>query len=200
MRIEGTAIYMNRNQQLTPYALVHTAEHFKCVHKNIIFMTVIYQQKPYLSDENRFSVHSIFENGYQIIINYGYLEQPDIPKVLNQLKLENSIFDPQKVSFIVGRENVFATDKPGMALWRENIFSLQTKNEMPATQYFQLPKDRVGDGATVKRFFHKKNSQIHPTEKLIELRPANPSLTSMWYQPQQVSVKGLVKALLRKYN
>jgi repressor LexA len=57
----------------------------------------------------------------------------------------------------------------------------------------------IDDGATVKRFFHKKNPQIHPTEKLIELRPANPNLTSMWYQPQQVELKGLVKALLRKY-
>lgn len=60
-------------------------------------------------------------------------------------------------------------------------------------------EDNASNGATVKRFFHKKNPQIHPTEKLIELRPANPRLTSMWYNPQHVEVKGLVKALLRKY-
>ena len=53
--------------------------------------------------------------------------------------------------------------------------------------------------ATVKRFFHKKNTDINPDQKLIELRPANPRLTSMWYQPQQVEIKGLVKALFRKY-
>ncbi len=60
-------------------------------------------------------------------------------------------------------------------------------------------EDSASSGATVKRFFHKKNPQIHPTDKLIELRPANPRLTSMWYNPQHVEVKGLVKALLRKY-
>ncbi len=58
----------------------------------------------------------------------------------------------------------------------------------------------IDDGATVKRFFHKKNPQFHSSEKMVELRPANPRLTSMWYQPQQVEIKGLVKALLRKYN
>jgi KUP system potassium uptake protein len=146
--VDGTAVYMNRNQNLTPYALVQLAEHFKCIHKNIVFMTVISEQKPYLKNEERYSVNSIFENGYQVIIRHGYLEQPDVPKILNELKEQNPIFDPHKLSFILGRETIFATDHPGMALWREKIFAIQAKNEMPATQYFQLPKDRVVEVGT----------------------------------------------------
>ncbi len=145
--IEGTAVYMNRNQHLTPYALIHLTEHFKCLHKNIVFMTVLTEQRPYLKNEDRYSINNIFENGYQIVIRYGYLEQPDIPKVLNEIKIQNPIFETifqhDKVSFILGRESIIATNKPGMALWREKIFIIQAKNEMPATQYFQLPSDRV---------------------------------------------------------
>jgi len=57
----------------------------------------------------------------------------------------------------------------------------------------------IDDGSTVKRFFHKKNPATSSAEKMIELRPANPNLTSMWYHPQQVDLRGLVKALLRTY-
>jgi KUP system potassium uptake protein len=150
--IDGTAIYMNRNQLLTPYALIHLAEHFKCIHKNIVFMTVATEQKPYLKNENRCSVEKIFENGYQINIKYGYLEQPDIPKAIHHLRLQNpefeSVFDIKNVSFILGRESIIPTNKPGMALWREKIFVVQAKNEMPATQYFQLPSERVVEVGT----------------------------------------------------
>ena len=150
--IDGTAVYMNRNQHLTPYSLVHLTEHFKAMHKNIVFMTVLNEQKPYVESKDRYTVNSIFENGYQIVIRYGYLEQPDIPKVLNQLKSENpmfeNIFQHDKVSFLIGRESIIATNKPGMALWREKIFIVQAKNEMPATQYFQLPSDRVVEVGT----------------------------------------------------
>lgn len=150
--VEGTAIYLNRNQQFTPFALVHLTEHFKCIHKNIVFMTVVYEQKPYLNNQNRYTVNEIFENGFQIVIRYGYLEVADIPKALSEIRIQNpnldAILDLSKVSFILGRESIIATDKPGMALWREKIFVIQAKNEMPATQYFQLPNDRVVEVGT----------------------------------------------------
>ena len=57
----------------------------------------------------------------------------------------------------------------------------------------------VDNESTVKRFFMKKNPEIAASEKMVELRPANPRLKSMWYAPQSVDVKGLVKALFRKY-
>jgi KUP system potassium uptake protein len=150
--IDGTAIYMNRNQLLTPYALIHLSEHFKCMHKNIVFMTVLTEQKPYLKNESRCTVEKIFENGYQVNVRYGYLEQPDIPKAIHHLKEQNpefeNVFDIHQVSFILGRESIIPTNKPGMALWREKLFVIQAKNEMPATQYFQLPSERVVEVGT----------------------------------------------------
>jgi KUP system potassium uptake protein len=91
---------------------------------------------------------ALSDNCYQLIISYGYLEKPNIPAVFDILKNENPIFDPQKVSFFIGRENIFATEVPGMAIWREKLFAFLSRNEMPATQYFQLPKNRVVEVGT----------------------------------------------------
>lgn len=147
-RTDGVGVFMARSLSSTPMALIHTSEHLKTVHKNLIFLSVIIKNKPRLAQEQRFELAEFKPNCFQLIINYGYLEKPNIPEVFDLIKPQNPIFDKDLASFFVGRENIFATEVPGMALWREKLFALMQKNEMPATQYFELPKNRVVEVGT----------------------------------------------------
>jgi KUP system potassium uptake protein len=142
-RIDGTAIYLNRNLFHTPYALVHIYEHFKAVHSNIILLSVITEDEARIEDSERMQIATLDEHTFKIILRYGYLEQPDVAKDIAGLQIGHLTIDLEKASFMIGRENVYATELPGMALWREKIFAFAAKNEMPATDFFQLPKDRV---------------------------------------------------------
>lgn len=142
-RIEGTAVYLNRSLLHTPYSLVHAYKHFKSVHQNLVFLTVKTDSLPYVAAEKRIQVSKLPDDSYQIILLYGYLEQPDVPKEIENLKLGNLELKMDQVSFIIGKESLYATDLPGMAIWREKLFSLVSKNEISASDYFQLPKDRV---------------------------------------------------------
>jgi KUP system potassium uptake protein len=142
-RIEGTAVYLNRSLLHTPYSLVHAFKHFKSVHQNLVFLTVKTDSLPYVTAEKRIQVSKLPDDNYQIILLYGYLEQPDVPKEIENLKLGNLELKMDQVSFIIGKESLYATDLPGMAIWREKLFSLVSKNEISASDYFQLPKDRV---------------------------------------------------------
>ncbi len=142
-RIEGTAVYLNRSLMHTPSSLVHAYKHFKSVHQNLVFLTVQTDSVPYVVATERIKVLPLSDDNYQIILLYGYLEQPDIPKEIENLKLGNLQLSVDNVSFIIGKESLYATDFPGMAIWREKIFSIISKNEISASDYFQLPKDRV---------------------------------------------------------
>jgi repressor LexA len=117
-------------------------------------------------------------------------------------RIQDNEFMDVPVSMMKAPGDYFALKVEGDSMIEEGIFDgdFLVVLSQKAVHDGDLVVASIDDGATVKRFFHKKNPQIHPTEKLIELRPANPRLTSMWYQPQQVEIKGLVKALLRKYN
>ncbi len=121
-------------------------------------------------------------------------------------RVQDNEFMDVPVSMMKSPGDYFALKVEGDSMIDEGIFDgdflvvLSQKAVRDGDLVVASIDDGVTDGATVKRFFHKKNPQVHPSEKLIELRPANPRLTSMWYQPQQVEIKGLVKALLRKYN
>ncbi len=117
-------------------------------------------------------------------------------------RIQDNEFMDVPVSMMKSPGDYFALKVEGDSMIDEGIFDgdFLVVLSQKAARDGDLVVASIEDGATVKRFFHKKNPAIHPTEKLIELRPANPRLTSMWYQPQQVELKGLVKALLRKYN
>lgn len=114
---------------------------------------------------------------------------------------ENEFIDVPAM-FVKSPGDYFALKVEGDSMIDEGIFDgdflvvLSQKNAKDG----DLVVASVESESTVKRFFMKKNPEISTTQKAVELRPANPRLTSMWYQPQQVEIKGLVKALLRKYN
>ena len=142
-RSDGVGVFMTRSLSSSPLALIQTAEHLKSVHKYLIFVSVDIKNKPRLPLAERYRYSEPRSNCFQLTISYGYLEKPNIPAVFDLIKESNPVFDKDKASFFIGRENIFATEIPGMALWREKLFSFIFRNELPATQYFELPKHRV---------------------------------------------------------
>lgn len=142
-RTDGVAIYLNRNVSNAPLALINTFEHFKVVHKTLILLSVVSEEVPFVEPTRRRTIETFADQIFCIILRYGYLEQPNIPKDIENIELNGFNLETQKSTFIIGKENIFATNHPGMALWREKIFTTLSKNELSAADYFQLPKDRV---------------------------------------------------------
>lgn len=116
-------------------------------------------------------------------------------------RMQDNDFIDVPITMMKSPGEYFALKVEGDSMIEEGIFDgdFLVVLSQKAARDGDLVVASIDSEATVKRFFHKKNPQISTSEKMIELRPANPRLSSMWYQPQQVEVKGLVKALLRKY-
>jgi KUP system potassium uptake protein len=109
------------------------------------------RQSPYVEAEERVKVEPLGHEFYRMIINYGFMEDPDIPKVLEELGSPGPTFDPMNTTYFLGRETVIASKHPGMMLWREKLFSLMSRNASSATAYFCLPPNQVVElGAQVE--------------------------------------------------
>jgi KUP system potassium uptake protein len=143
-RVSGTAIYMNGNASRTPPALMHNLEHNKVLHERILFVTVKTRQIPFVEAEERFK-YEVLTNGFsRLKIYYGYMEDPDIPKILLEMKNFGFVFRPEETTYFLGHETIIATEKySGMSLWREKLFSFMARNALSATAYFRLPPNRV---------------------------------------------------------
>jgi KUP system potassium uptake protein len=141
--LPGTAIFMSNSISVTPLALVNIYSHFKAIHKNIIVVQVVTEEIPVITAKQKYKVVKFNENFHAIELHYGYIEEPNIPADLSNILIENKKIDLENLNYFLGKENLFATELEGMAIWRERLFALQTANAQDATAYFQLPKKQV---------------------------------------------------------
>ena len=143
-RVPGTAIFMSGTASKTPSALRHNLEHNKVLHDRVVFLTVKTQQVPHVPSEERFETESFGNGIYRLKVYYGYMEEPNIPGVLAEAsQRELNLGDPDDITYFLGRETIIATHQEGMALWREKLFALMSRNATTATAYFGIPPDRV---------------------------------------------------------
>jgi KUP system potassium uptake protein len=142
-RVPGTAIFMSGTASKTPPALRHNIEHNKVLHEQVIFVTVKTEQIPYVAEENRLAVEHFGDGLFRAKVHYGFMEDPNIPAVLASAGPALPRFDPSKTTYFLGRETIISTSRRGMAVWREKLFALMSRNATTATAYFGIPPNRV---------------------------------------------------------
>jgi KUP system potassium uptake protein len=142
-RVPGTAVFMFRDPEGTPTALLHSLKHYKVLHERVVLLNISTEEIPHVPPEERVTVQALGHGIFGMGIRYGFMEDPDIPLVLENVKEQGLSFDPQQTTYFLGRETLIATKHPGMALWRERLFAWMNRNATGAAFYFRLPPNRV---------------------------------------------------------
>ena len=147
-RVDGTAVFLTSTPNRVPHALLHNLKHNKVLHERVVFLTIVTRDIPYVPDEERGEVESLGCNFYRISADYGFKDDPDVPELLEDCGNKGFAFDMMETSFFVSRETLIATVSPGMALWREKLFVSLSKNATKASEFFQVPTNRVVEHGT----------------------------------------------------
>jgi KUP system potassium uptake protein len=142
-RVSGTAVFMDRTVEGIPLTLLHNLKHNKVLHERVLILTIATEEVPYVSDESQAEVRELGQGVYRIVARYGFMENPDVPELLKSLELPGARFDLDSATFFLGRETLIATSRPGMAIWRERLFSWMVRNAQGAALFFRLPPNRV---------------------------------------------------------
>ena len=143
IRVRGTAIFMTGDTVTVPIALLHNLKHNKALHQRVVFMTVQTEDIPRVAARDRVVVEGLVEGFYRITVRYGFVQEPDIPKVLRLCKAFGLEFDMMDTSFFLGRETLIPSVHPEMAEWRERLFVVMSRNAVSATDFFRIPAGRV---------------------------------------------------------
>jgi len=141
--VPGTAVFMTGSHKYVPHALLHNLKHNKILHERNILLTLSTRDVPFVDGKERMQVEQISHNFYLITASYGFKDQPDIPSLLDECKCFGLEFDMMDTSFFLSRERLIATVAPGMAMWREKLFVAMSRNAAAATDFFQIPANRV---------------------------------------------------------
>jgi KUP system potassium uptake protein len=142
-RVPGTAVFMTSTVNRVPPALLHNLKHNKVLHERTVFLTVITRDIPRVSPAERLEINDLGWGFWQMKAYYGFVEDPEVPSLLEACGRCGFEFDMMDTSFFVSRETLIATARPGMALWRERVFVSMSRNAVKATDFFRVPVNRV---------------------------------------------------------
>jgi KUP system potassium uptake protein len=143
VRVEGTAVFLTSTPDRVPHALLHNLKHNKVLHERVVFLTVVTRDIPYVPPDERIEFRTLGADFTRILAYYGFKEEPDVPELLEEAGRRGFPFEMMETSFFVSRETLVATARPGMARWRERLFSSMSKNAIKASDFFHVPANRV---------------------------------------------------------
>ncbi|MBP9653299.1 MAG: potassium transporter Kup [Rhodocyclaceae bacterium] len=143
--IPGTAVFLTSNPDGVPLALLHNLMHNKVLHERIVVLTVQVHDVPYVPEVDRVEVHPVGGQFWQVLVRYGFKDEPDIPAALAQGRQAGLPFEMMETSFFLGRETLIARAQveSGMAYWRKKLFVAMFRNAGSATAFFKIPSNRV---------------------------------------------------------
>jgi KUP system potassium uptake protein len=148
IRIPGTAVFMTSSLGSAPPVMLHHVKHNKVLHERIILTSVLTEEVPTVPEAERVVTRDLGAGFYQVVAHYGFMEQPNVPALLESLATREGAgprleVKPLEVSYYLGRETLLATGAAKLATWRKKLFIVMSRNSATASAFFGLPPNRV---------------------------------------------------------
>ncbi|NML13803.1 potassium transporter Kup [Azohydromonas caseinilytica] len=143
-RVPGTAVFLAAEQGLTPNALMHNLKHNKVLHEYNLFVSVQHHDVPWIGFDKRASMRPLGHDCWQVVLHFGFKNDPDVPEALQALKGRGVPLDDMDTSYFLSRDIVIPTlAQQGMAMWREKLFASMHRNASAAADFLNLPANRI---------------------------------------------------------
>jgi KUP system potassium uptake protein len=142
-RVPGTAVFMTPSNDFMPPALLHNLKHNKVLHERNVLLSVETQTVPRADESDRVAYTDLGHGFCRLTLRFGYMEDPNVPRALKHWPIPGPAFDEMDTTFFASREALSAKADQGMALWRDKLFLIMSRNATPATEFFQIPGNRL---------------------------------------------------------
>ena len=142
-RVPGTGVFLFKDLGKAPPALVNNLEHNKVLHRTTLIVSIETSEEPRVPVEERAQVTKVEPGVFQVLLSYGFMEEPDVPAALAGLEMRGLTFDPDDVTYFIGRESIVSGKAPGMHPALEHLFVWLNRGADSAVRFFNLPPERV---------------------------------------------------------
>lgn len=141
--VEGTAIFLTSDPEHAPETMMQNLKHNQVMHRNNIVLTIAIAQIPRIPIEQRVTVETINHHLIRVVINFGFMETPNVPAALYRARALGYDIDVENASFFLGHRKIVADARLGLPAWQDNIYVAMTKMAVDATDFFRIPPAQV---------------------------------------------------------
>ncbi len=143
VRVQGSAIFMVATPKGTPLALLHHLKANKCLQHTVVLLTITTEEVPHLDDEERFTLDSLGEGIWRAIGRYGYMESPDVSRLVERIRAQGVPVSPQATTFYFNREMILTGGNARMFEWQKSLYAFLSRNARPAKDYYQIMPTQI---------------------------------------------------------
>ena len=143
IEVPGTAVFLTQDPATAPSALLHNLKHNRVLHSQNFIVTVALAPTPTVSDANRITLERLSDNFLRVILTFGYMETPNVPRALSLARKRGEKFDIMTTSFFLNRRSFRSARHQGLSFWQERVFIALSKSAADATAFYRLPSNRV---------------------------------------------------------
>jgi KUP system potassium uptake protein len=147
-RVTGTAVFLTSDPENAPTALLHSLKHYKVLHEHNVILTVVTADTPRVDPEERVELEAVSKTFSRVRIRFGFMESPNIPKALAIARKAGWTFDIMSTSFFLSRRTLRPAKNSLMPHWQDKLFISLARSSDDATNYFQIPSERVVEVGT----------------------------------------------------
>ncbi|MDZ4868029.1 MAG: potassium transporter Kup [Alphaproteobacteria bacterium] len=147
-RVSGTAVFMTSNPTVVPTAFLHNLKHNHVVHERVVLMKVMMEDIPRVADANRIEIEKLGKGFHSVIVHYGFIDRPDVPRALELCRQFGLSFDLMQTTFFLGRETLIPASRSELRRWQAAIFIAMQATALSATRFFRIPANRVVEMGT----------------------------------------------------
>ena len=145
-RVPGTAVFLTRVKDATPPVMRWYVKHSHALHEHVIAVTLDTASVPRIDDDGRVRIVESAPRFWSVTACYGFMEHPDLPKLVEQVASLGCAVDPLKLTYFVGWEKIVPReDGQGLPRWIEATFSVLLRNCTRVTDYVRIPNDQLID-------------------------------------------------------
>jgi KUP system potassium uptake protein len=147
-RVPGTAVFLTSDPKSAPTALLHSLKHYKVLHEKNVILSVETTHTPRVESDKRVTIEPVGSTFTRVLLRFGYMETPNIPRALAIARKLGWQFDIMSTSFFLSRRSLRPATHSGMPHWQDRLFITLARSANDATDYFQIPTDRVVEVGT----------------------------------------------------
>jgi KUP system potassium uptake protein len=148
LRVPGTAVFLTSDPKSAPTALLHSLKQYKVLHEKNVILSVETTHTPRVEPDKRVRIEPVGATFTRVMLRFGYMETPNIPRQLAIARKLGWHFDIMSTSFFLSRRTLRPAPHSGMPRWQDRLFITLARSANDATDYFQIPTDRVVEVGT----------------------------------------------------
>jgi KUP system potassium uptake protein len=142
-RVPGTSVFMSRDPEATPAAMLHNLKHNKVLHERVVLLSVVSEEIPEVPEPEQVQVEDLGKGFYRVIARHGFMQSPGVPEVLKAAAARGLDLDLMTTTFFLSRETLVPDAHRGLQAWRDHLFAFLSQNASRPTDFFRIPPNRV---------------------------------------------------------